>query len=398
MSFASYANTSRFIVNLGLERVSRLLSLVGNPERKIKAVHIAGTNGKGSVCAFLQSILISSGLKVGLYSSPELCDIHERIRVNGENISETALSNLFSRLEKAAEAMDDKPSPFEIWTAAAYLHFFEQNCDISIIETGMGGLSDATNVIPAPSVSVITRISFDHTDYLGNTLSSIASHKAGIIKENRPVVTINQPDDAMKIISRTCREKSAPLRVVPVPPTELSGIYESYNGTTLSIAGLHQVENAALAAETARLLGIDENHISYGLSHATHPARLEFLSPNILFGGAHNPDGAAALSQSLTRLYGNEKFAFIYAAMRDKDIAGVLKILSKHASRFVFTTVPENPRSADEETLFQIADELNIPYSFSPTPADALSAVSNEKRVIITGSLYLYKYIKASVN
>ena len=398
MSISSYANDPRFIVNLGLSRIKALLSLLGDPQEKIKVIHIAGTNGKGSVCAFLSSILSHAGFNIGLFSSPELVYINERISIGGVNISDAALDRLFGKIEEAVKKMPEKPSPFEIWTAAAYLYFYEEKCDYAIVEVGLGGLEDATNVITKPVLSVITRISIDHTDHLGNTVSEIARHKCGIIKPGCPVVTIEQDKSAMEVISRTALKMDAPLFVAPLFPSAPDGMREKLltdiDPITSALPGLNQAENASVSITAAKLLKIDKKHIIYGIGHASHNGRFEVLSsePFIIFDGAHNEGGAKALSDNLSRYFPGERFVFVFAAMRDKAISEMLKALSPHAESFVFTTVSGNPRSATCEELCGEAQKLDISCSYDPDLSNSIKrALLISKRVIIAGSLYLYK-------
>lgn len=397
-SFSDYAKTKKFIVNLGLERISLLLDLLGNPQDKIKVIHVAGTNGKGSVCAFLKSILMSAGFKTGLYSSPELVDINERISINGENITDEELSDIFTRIELASKkvlnALGTPPSPYEIWTAAAYLYFYEQHCDIAIVEACMGGLTDATNVIKAPVLSVITRLSLDHTAYLGNSLSDIAYYKCGIIKPYCPTVTARQEESAMAVVRKTAEEKNSPLYITDPIPTIKMGTREKLvdYDILLGLSGINQAENAALALQCARLLNIDKKFIAQGLQNAVHKGRFEFLSqnPTVIFDGAHNPDGALSLALNLTRYFGEEKFTVVYAAMADKEIQKIINILSKKADEFIFTSVSGNERSAQKADFDKI--NLSVKASYYQTLSEALDyAKTTNRNIIITGSLYLYK-------
>ena len=398
MSISSYANDPRFIVNLGLSRIRALLSLLGDPQDKIKVIHVAGTNGKGSVCAFLLSILRQAGLKTGLFSSPELVNVNERISIGGVNISDAALNSLFERIENAIKKLPEKPSPFEIWTAAAYLYFYEQKCDYAIVEVGLGGLEDATNVISKPALSIITRISIDHTDYLGETVSEIAFHKCGIIKEGCPIVTIEQDKSAMEVIRHTALKTSAPLFTAPLFHSTPDGMMEKLLtdiGPAISaLPGLNQAENASVAITAAKLLRIDKEHIISGIEHASHKGRFEVLSsePFIIFDGAHNEGGAKALSDNLSRYFPGEKFVFIFAAMRDKAISDMLKTLSPHAESFIFTTVSGNPRAATCDELCAAAKCLDLDCDYDADLSGAIKkALLISKRVIIAGSLYLYK-------
>ena len=403
MSFHAYANGFQAVPRPGLDRIQDLLSRLGDPQERLRCVHVAGTNGKGSVCMFLDAILRKAGLRVGRYLSPNLKKVNERISVNGEPISDEALSALLSKLEPLAEETEQAtgipPTPFEIWTAAALAHFADVGCDIVVLEVGMGGLLDATNVISSCAAAVITRLDLDHTAFLGNTLGEVAKNKCGIMKPSCPVITLPQEEEAMDVIRACAEEKKCPLSIAATPPLgEFSGIYEYYcDGkmppVLLSLGGAHQLENAALAVEAAKALGIGEKAILAGLSSASHPARLELLSqdPMILFDGGHNPNGIAALVKSLSRYFPEEEETVVFACMQDKDFLPALRLLVNGRRRFVFTTVQNNPRAMGAEALCGAAAEGGILGAWRETLTDAIAlATSYGKPVLICGSLYLY--------
>ena len=403
--FHAYANSFQTVSRLGLERISELLSELGNPENKLQCLHIAGTNGKGSVAAYLSSILTEAGYRTGLYTSPNLVSVTERIQISGKQISEGALSLLLDRVEGACDAVHRRggelPTQFEIWTAAAFLYFAEQKVDYVVLETGLGGEFDATNVIRSNVLSILTRIDLDHTEYLGSTLSEIARTKSKIIKREsltKTVVSAPQCDEVAEVIAKEAAECGS--RVIfadPPKPGAYDGICErfSYGGLSLapSLGGTHQIENAAVAVEAARAIGIEGDAIVSGIASAKHPARLEMLSgdPIILYDGGHNPNGLTALSASLDRYFRDVRFTVIFAAMRDKEIAPSLALLSKRAEHFLFTTVLDNPRAMTPSELSSRALESGVCGTPVATLADAIEEASSLGfPILICGSLYLY--------
>lgn len=400
--FKKYANSFQTVINLGLERIGLLLELMGNPHKKMKYIHIAGTNAKGSVCAFLQASLTHSGLKTGKYTSPNLIKVNERITIDGEEISDSDMNLLLKEIEEKADRVEKRlgeyPSQFEIWTAMAFLYFKRKNCDIVILETGLGGRFDATNVIEENVMSIITKIALDHTEYLGDTVEKIAFEKCGIIKKNSIVISARQEKAAEEVIrSRATEENNRLYFAEEVKIGEFSDIYEKYGNVFLSLGGLHQIENASIAVTALKALGTDEKSIEYGLTHATHNARFELMSKNppVIFDGGHNPDGIASLKSSLLRYYGSDKKIFVCAFMKDKDIKSSLELIKPLAEEICFTRVKGNERSASEKQLSDIADFLNIKHSFFENVGDAVNySLDKNRTVIICGSLYLYKDIK----
>lgn len=400
--FKSYANSFQTVINLGLERIALLLELMGNPHKKMKYIHIAGTNAKGSVCAFLQASLTHSGLKTGKYTSPNLIKVNERISIDGNDINDSEMTALLSEIEEKAhevkKSLGEYPSQFEIWTAMAFLYFKRKNCDIVILETGLGGRFDATNVIEENVMSIITKIALDHTEYLGGTVEKIAFEKCGIIKKNSIVVSTRQEKAAEEVIKRRAMEENSKLYFAKAPKSsEFKDIYEKYGDVFLSLGGLHQLENASIAATALKALGINEKSIEYGLTHAAHNARFELMAknPSVIFDGGHNPDGIASLKSSLLRYYGSDKKIFVCAFMKDKDIKSSLELIKPLAEEICFTRVKGNERSASEKQLFDIADSLNIKHSFFENAGDAVNySLGKNRTVVICGSLYLYKDIK----
>ena len=420
-NFKGFANSFQAIARLGLESIECLLNYLENPQNDLEFIHVAGTNGKGSVCSFLQSIFTKAGYKTGRYISPNLISVCERISVDNEMISEDDLDRILGLVQEAAEytkkALGEGPTQFEIWTAAAFLYFKEKNCDMVILETGLGGTRDATNIIPPPLASVITRLDLDHTEYLGDTIEKIAAEKAGIIKKHKGqkmglcVTSAFQAPEALEVLKENCIEKNNKLIIANSPKLcAPDGFFEVFdytsasNGTTLKnikcgISGFYQPENASLAIECALSLGIDPSIIAAGIAAAKNPARFEIISqcPLVLYDGAHNKNGMTALVACLKRYFEDWKGAtFITAFMGDKDIDGALSILKSSGfldcSQLFAVPVKDNPRAAAPENIADRAKSLGIEATPFENLKDAyLAALKSQKPVILCGSLYLYK-------
>ena len=330
-------------IKLGLERVQALLDKVGNPEKKLKCIHVAGTNGKGSVCAMLQSVLIESGYKVGMYTSPHLKKFNERIRVNDTLITDREIVEYFIRIKPHIT----DHSFFEITTAMAFLYFYEKKADFVVLETGLGGRLDATNVI-TPLVSVITNIGLEHTDLLGKTIERISVEKAGIIKEDVPVVA-GAKGIALKIIKKIAKERNAPLlEAKNYPRTKfkyLSGEFQQRNkDIALTAIGtfkkLHRIK-------------INKMQIKDGLQKTKWPARMQFISGNVLVDAAHNPDGISTLKDELAMIKKQKNiknFVFVAGMQSDKNIKSMLKTIIPLISAIIFTK-SNNPKAAKPKYL-----------------------------------------------
>lgn len=405
-NFIKYANSFQTVISLRLERISALLDIMGNPQNELKFIHVAGTNGKGSVCAFLEKMLINSGVKVGKYTSPNLIRVNERIVVDGEEIPDSELEPLLERIGglcgEAEKRTGETPSQFEVWTAAAMEYFRQKKCEIVILEVGLGGEFDATNVIPTCEAAVICRIALDHCAYLGSTPAEIAAAKCGIFKEGKPVIALSQGEEVNSVIEQKAKEKGCPLVFVN-PPESVGheGIKEKfvYKGIEIvsGLGGLHQIENASVAAETGLMLNIPENGIKSGILSAKHMGRIEELEKNIIFDGAHNPNGIEALINSLDRYFPNEEQTVIFACMKDKEISQSLKMLASSKRRFIFTQV-NNPRSMKAEELRDFAGKIGIQGEAAPCLKAAVArAKKMNNRIIICGSLYLYEDVPAAL-
>ena len=336
-----------------LERnvIECLLEELGNPHKGLKYVHIAGTNGKGSTSAYVSSILRAAGYRTGLYTSPYIQQFNERIQVDGVQISDEELAEITTEIAEATKRVLARglrhPTVFELITALGFIYFKRRACDIVVLEVGLGGRLDATNVIESPEVAVITNIGYDHMDVLGDTLELIAGEKAGIIKSNCRVVLYSQAKGVEEVIASVCGEKGASLTyadtsLAKVRSVSLEGIefdYKEYLGLKSSLLGLYQVKNAVTAIVTAEELikkgyAISEQNIRDGLAGAHWPGRLELLrrNPAVIVDGAHNPQGAAALLESLDALFPGRKINFIVGVLADKDYSSTIELTMPHAN------------------------------------------------------------------
>jgi dihydrofolate synthase / folylpolyglutamate synthase len=423
------AHTPSHKFDLAYMRV--LLRAMDHPERAFPSVLIAGTNGKGSTAATLASILRASGLKTGLYTSPHLVRINERIRINGSEISDDNFARLHSDVDRIAEDLVERgdlpwhPSFFEMMTAIAFDYFAQEHVDIAVLEVGMGGRLDATNVVE-PLVSVITDISLDHQKFLGNTVTEIAHEKAGIIRRGDVVVTLPQRPEANDVIGNTILELdaigvSAAQYVPPVSPTSPEFRVASYERKAepwyrypmqvmgkeilveTPLVGRHQLRNVALAIAAAEELskkgiaGITSESIERGIRETHWPGRFQVLAargswPEMVLDVAHNPAGAWALRSALSERYDDRPLIFVFGAMRDKAISEMAEILFPLAQR-VIATRPENPRSASPEEIQQAAIRTGVEIELVGEPATALEQARADATaqtvVVVTGSIYL---------
>ena len=368
MSFdpIAYINEPRWLESrLGLDRIRELLDRLGRPQDRLKFVHVAGTNGKGSTCAYLASILQAAGLRTGLFTSPYLITFEERIRVDGANITLDELTEATLLVKGQAEAMADHPTEFELMTAVALVHFARQGCDIVVLEVGLGGTLESTNVIDPPECAVITALGMDHVKELGPTIADIAAAKAGISKPGSPVVSYGGVPEADAVIARVAREQNAPLTVVDLSRLKVEGgdldavtfDFDGLDGVRLPLIGSYQPKNAALAITALRVLrgrgwNIPDSAIRTGLEQVSWPGRFELLrhSPAFLLDGSHNAHGMRATVQSLRDRFPGQKFVFLLSIMADKDVDEMLALLLPLAKRFV-TVTAHTPRAMPAETL-----------------------------------------------
>lgn len=401
----------------GLERIRTLLHALGDPQKELKFVHVAGTNGKGSVCAYLASVLRCAGYRVGLCTSPFLEDFRERIQVDGELIPPETLGELTELARPAAEAMEDHPTEFELITAVAMLYFRRCRCDIVVLEVGLGGALDASNVIDVPEAAVITVMGMDHAAILGPTLGDIAAAKAGIIKLGGAVVSFGGCPEADAVIRERCREQGAQLTEVDfsrlrVVGTGLDGTdleFAPYGALHVPLVGLYQAKNAAVAVTTVEVLEkrgweISRRALEQGLASVCWPGRLEVVrraGPVILRDGAHNAHGMAATVESLRALFPGKKLTILMGVMADKDVEDMLKLLAPIAGQ-VFTVRPESPRAMPAEELAALVNRYGVPAVPCAGVAAGLQAAAEaagaDGAVCALGSLYLVGEVRRAAD
>ncbi|MEY2498219.1 MAG: dihydrofolate synthase / folylpolyglutamate synthase [Verrucomicrobiota bacterium] len=374
-------STQRFGIKLGLENIQRLLQELDLPGKDQRVIHVAGTNGKGSVCAMIDSISRAQGYRTGLFTSPHLISYRERIQVNGEMIGEDEVTEGLAALRNKIRDWNPHPTFFEITAALALAHFKKNDCELIVLETGLGGRLDATNAV-TPIVCVITPIGYDHQEWLGETLEAIASEKAGIIKAHVPVVSAGQEMAAEKVIRARAAECEAPLKFV----------IEPYAGTPFALAGTHQKQNAALAIAALRSGGIAiaQDAIVRGLTSVHWPARFQVWDDRTVIDGAHNPAGARVLAETWRQQFGEERATIILAVLRDKDITGIWRALAPIAQRAILPYV-RTERALAPDDVVKIISSITptLQHSTSPAlPAALESACAASERILITGSLH----------
>ncbi|KWT78222.1 bifunctional folylpolyglutamate synthase/dihydrofolate synthase [Candidatus Magnetominusculus xianensis] len=398
-------------IKLGLTNITHISNLLGAPQSAYKSIHVAGTNGKGSTCAMLQGILMERGYKTGLFTSPHMVRFTERIKVDGVEILPETVVELTEEINHAIRGADTlNPTFFEFVTAIAFLYFKRQDVDWVVFETGMGGRFDATNIIK-PEASVITNIDMDHMEFLGNTIEEIAGEKAGIIKQDTPVVTTSQAPRALGVLRQKAAEQNARLEQFGVDfdahliRHDITGIEFNYCGSgglsTLKIpfTGVHQVENAACAARTAEILFNGTQGLESALRGIKWPGRCELIKyagVDMLLDGAHNPAAAEALSQTLQGIYVQSfpAIILIIGAMADKDTAGMLRALMPAADTVILST-PSYERAARPERLLELArahSTLRHTLYSAPSISEAIKLAGQIYKkgslVVITGSFY----------
>lgn len=414
-------STYRFGSKLGLENIRFLLKLMGNPQNELRFIHVAGTNGKGSTSAFINAVLMEEGYSVGLFTSPYLEVFNERIRLNGVNIENADLATSTELVKTMVDKMlalgMPHPTEFEIVTAVAMDFYKRQKADFVVLEVGMGGRLDSTNIIERPLISVITPIALDHTDYLGDTLEKIAFEKAGIIKAKSLVVSAQQQPEALEVIEKAALDRTACLMVadpagIMLQESSIAGSRfdvvfgdEQFDNLEIGLAGKHQVMNAHLALTALKAmkdhlsLTIRRESIYTGLKNARWPGRLEVLrtNPLVLIDGAHNVHGAKSLAEALTSYLGDKPVVGLVGVLGDKDFGGILDIVAPMLNRAV-VTVPDSPRALSSEELSAELRQRGVTCQEVPeidrAVEKALSELKPEETLVCFGSLYLIGQVR----
>lgn len=374
---------------IGLERMRDFMHTLGDPQENLHYVHIAGTNGKGSACVMTQSILTAAGFRTGLYISPHLDQFNERISIDGETISDADLRRLAARVRAAAETLGEEPTDFEMITAMAFCWFEEQRCELVVLEVGMGGRLDATNVISHPEVCAIMHIGLDHTEFLGDTVEKVAAEKAGILKSGADCVLYHQLPGVMEVVQKRFADVNpdAAARLVITDPTAFTARTRTIDGQVfdyrnrpelrIQLLGNYQMENAMAVLDIIDCLqrrgwGITENAIRAGLAQATWPGRFEVLSrePLLIVDGAHNPNGVEALVDTIRAYFPDQKINFVMGVMKDKDYHTMLRLIAPFAARFI-TELPDAHRALRPEAL---KSEIRTYFDGPVETADSVTA------------------------
>lgn len=414
--------TSKFGSRLGLDRIKRLLELMGNPERNIRCIHVAGTNGKGSVTSMIGSILMKAGYKVGIYTSPYLERFSERIKIDDREISEEDIARLTTYIAPIVDRVIDEgydhPTEFEIITAIMFKYFYENAVDFAVIEVGMGGRLDSTNVIE-PLVSVITAIGFDHMAILGNTLSQIAYEKAGIIKDGGITVVYPQEEEAFKVIERVCRERNNKLVALKSSQVklkeysmdgqtfdlELDG--EVFEDLKIVLLGEHQLKNAMTAVAAVKALSdkginIDRKYIYAGLEYTRWHGRLEVMArePVVLLDGAHNVQGISSLRDAVKKYFSYKKLIIVMGVLKDKQVSDMCRIIMPMADSIV-TTTPDSDRAFSANELGAIAStycsDISVCPDIDSAYVEGLNMAGRDDLVLYCGSLYMIGRIRTLI-
>ena len=396
----------------GLERIRELLDRLGNPQNGMKFIHIAGTNGKGSCAAMTASVLKAAGYRTGLYTSPYLYRFNERMQINGRQIDDGVLAELVTRVRPSAEAMKDHPTEFELMTVVAFLWYAQEKCDVVVLEVGLGGRFDATNVIEAPEAAVIMNIGLDHTAVLGNTVEQIAFEKAGIIKRGTPTVLFQQSESVTEVVRRRCEEEGAELRIPDFSRihSEFDSLYGqsfTYKGDAyaLPLLGLHQLKNAATVLELVDVLRgrgweLEQSDVEHGLYAVNWPGRFELLSDDPLFvvDGGHNPQCAQSVAENLLHYFPDKRRILLMGILRDKDYAGLTDILDPLADEYLCIT-PGSVRALPAEELAAHLKGYGKPVTVCGSIREGVGAAldrSDEDSVVCAvGSLYSVGEIRA---
>lgn len=400
----------------GLERLRKLLNNMGNPEKDLKYIHVAGTNGKGSTSAMIAGILKEGGYRVGLFTSPYLEIINEQIRINNDMITNEELIQTASEVKKSMDTLETEelPTEFEIITAIAFLYFNKKNCDFVVLETGLGGSLDATNVIPRKEVAVITNIGRDHIEFLGDSYSEIAKHKAGIICKDCITISYEQNNEVLNVLEEKCNQEKVELRIVDFSKITKINVslkgqnfsYKTYNNLFIPLLGEHQIKNAVVAIETIKALndlghGIEENAIYQGLIKVLWPARFECLNekPYVFLDGGHNVQCINELIKILYQFFYDKKIIFVTGVMKDKDYQRMYQLLAPYASEFI-AVEPKNKRALSLSLLKEELEQYNKPVYACDSVKEgiklSLEHANGNDVICAIGSLYMAGEIRAS--
>lgn len=400
----------------GLSRITELLSKLQNPEQSLRCIHVAGTNGKGSTSAMLTAVLLEAGYSLGTFTSPFIESFNERIMKDGLPIPDGDLCRLLSEVAPIAESMDDPPTEFELITALGFLYFKETGCDVVVLEVGMGGRLDSTNVIENPYLSIITGVALDHMAVLGDTVELIAKEKAGIIKEGCPVLYGGDDPSVQAILEKEAKEKNAPFFVTDrrslfVKRSDLNGSvfdYMGYRDLSISLSGLYQTRNAATVLTALSLLQKEgltapERAIREGLQKTVWRARFEVLlkDPLTIFDGSHNKEGITAAAESIARYFPDTKVLLLTGVMADKAYEEMAKVLSSYLGE-VFTVTPDNPRALDAVALAEVYRSVGVKANAFDSVKDGVRAAllrarEEDKPIVALGSLYMYGEVKREI-
>lgn len=410
-------SVSNYFCKPGLDRIKTLCDLLGNPQDKLKFIHVAGTNGKGSFCSMLSSVLTKSGYKTGLYTSPYIIKFNERISIDSVMISDEALTRITNKIKKIVDKVADKPTEFEMITAIAFQYFYENNCDFVVLECGLGGRYDATNIIKTSILSVITGISIDHTNFLGNTVKEIAFEKAGIIKRNVPCLWCGNDNDAYEVIANEASKNNANLFIpdykkLNVTSCTLEGTnfdYKNYKNLHIRLLGLYQPYNAANVIEAIEILkkqsvDICNANIIYGLETTVWHARFEVLCnrPFVIFDGGHNPEGIEAAVLSAKKYFENQRFYVITGVMKDKNYSFIADKIGEIAKKVICIS-PNNVRALNADEYSKVFIDKKIPSVSYDNISEAFNdayaaAISDMCPILCVGSLYMYGEILECIN
>lgn len=417
---------SKFGSVLGLERMTELLSLLGNPQDQLKVIHVAGTNGKGSVCRYIYSVLLEEGYKTGIYISPFIENFNERIEIDQVCINDEDLAAYTDRVLEAVSIMIKEglqsPTEFEVITALALLYFKEKACDYVVLEVGLGGSGDSTNVCREPLMTVITSISMDHMDRLGNTIEEIAAEKAGIIKDGCPVVTSASDARALRVIERTAEEHKSmffettnlPIRITEEGisgscfDVDIQGV--PFEGVRITMAGRHQIDNAVAAMcalsimEERGEVRVSRRALYAGLAAARQPGRMEVFTeekgPITIIDGAHNPDGAKALKEAIGSFCTDKKILMVIGVLADKDVKGMMDHFTDMTEDFIVTQ-PDNPRRLKAESLADMLRSRGCTCIEAPDIKQAYKEACQRKDkydvIIYAGSLYMIGKVRTMI-